>query len=158
MTQATDTRDHVLEALGDTIVGHEQWNPKARTLADQVGEIIERPSSARWGRGARHPPPSIDTVADAASPPQPSGVAGAFGDTAADLPGVLGELRRRAAVDPPVLALFEAWIHGATSRTDLMRLSRLSLLEYRRARRALERLAAEVCAAVPPPRTPNQGE
>lgn len=158
MTQGTDARGRVLDALGDTLLGREHWNPDARTLADHVGAIVEHPSSTRWGRGARHPLASIDTVAAAASPPQPSDVAGAFGDPAADLPGVLGELRRRAAADPAVLALFEAWIRGATSRTDLMRLSGLSLLEYRGARRALERLAAEVCADVPHPRTPSQGE
>lgn len=158
MTQGTDTRGRVLEALGDTLLGQERWNPDIRTLADQVGEIVGRPSSARSDRAARRPPPSIDAVADAASPSQPSDVTDAFGERAANLPGVLGELRRRAAADPAVLALFDAWIRGATSRTDLMRLSGLSLLEYRWPRGALERLAAEVCADVPHPRTRNQGE
>lgn len=158
MTQRTDTRGPVLEALGDTLLGQERWNPDTRALADQVGEIAGRPSSARSDRAARRSPSSIDAIADAASPPQPSDVIDAFRERAADLPGVLGELRRRASADPAVLALFDAWIRGATSRTDLMRLSGLSLLEYRRARGALERLAAEVCADVPHPRTRNRGE
>jgi hypothetical protein len=157
MTQGTDTRAPALEALGNTLLGQERWNPDTRTLADQVGEILGRPSSARSDRAARRPPPSIDAVA-AESSPQPSDVVVAFRERAADLPGVLGELRRRAACDPAVLALCDAWLLGATARADLMRLSGLSLVQYRWARRSLERLAAEVCAEVSHPRTPNQGE
>ena len=146
------------QALGNTLLGQERWNPDTRTLADQVGEIVGRPSSARPGCAARRSPPSPDAVAAESSPPQPSDVVVAFRDRAADLPGVLGELRRRAACDPAVLALCDAWLLGATSRADLMRLSGLSLLQYRWARRTLERLATEVCAEVPHLRTRNQGE
>jgi hypothetical protein len=142
-------RDLVFDAVTDTLTGEARWNPNTKPLEAHLRAVIRRRTAIEWRQAHRHPHHSIDEItADGRTPirdeadrvlarSQPDPRAAGIADEA------LNELRLLADSDPELIAYIEALAHGA-SRTELMRMTGLSIARYRKVRRRLSRLVGRV--------------
>jgi transposase InsO family protein len=138
----------VQDALNDVATGVVHWDPAAKPLEQHLTDLLKvrtkrlRIHAERFRRvsldgpradGEPSPHDELDAVLLDQAPPAA---------TAAYAASVLAELRDRASDDPLVLRMLDAFGDGAATRDDLLHLAGFSPLEYRNARRRLDRLVA----------------
>lgn len=144
-------RELVQDVLADTALGVLRWDPSAKALDRHVRDALRVRTHQHRARARRFPRASLDVHDDEPSATMAE-VEAALSERAAE-PAAdeaarrghkLARIRERAADDPQLVAMLNAFEDDATTKEEVMRATGMTALEYKNARRRLARLATQL--------------